>query len=79
MDLVDKMVTAARCRTIDPPEEAPMSEPPKRKTAAELLKEAMAAKKASAPGGKTRLRADYGQAKAQKDAERIAGKSRKVH
>ncbi len=56
-----------------------MSEPPKRKTAAELLKEAMAAKKASTRGNGTKLRADYGQAKAQKDAERIAGKSRKVH
>lgn len=56
-----------------------MSDQPKRKTAAELLKEAMAAKKANAHGKGTKLRADYGQAKAQKDAERIAGKSRKVH
>jgi hypothetical protein len=56
-----------------------MSDQPKRKTAAELLKEAMAAKKSAARGNGTKLRADYGQAKAQKDAERIAGKSRKVH
>ena len=56
-----------------------MSDPTKRKTTAELLKEAMAAKKAAARGDSTKLRADYGQAKSQKDAERIAGKSRKVH
>ena len=57
-----------------------MSDPSKRKkTAAELLKEAMAAKKSAARGNGQKLRADYGQAKAQKDAERIAGKSRKVH
>jgi hypothetical protein len=56
-----------------------MPDQPKRKTTAELLKEAMAAKKAGGRSNEPKLRADYGNAKSQKDAERIAGKSRKVH
>ena len=39
----------------------------------------LAAKKSAARGNASKLRADYGNAKSQKDAERIAGKSRKVH
>jgi len=48
--------------------------------AAAALKAALAAKKAPGPGGKLVLRADKGEgARASKDAERLAGKSRKVH
>lgn len=48
--------------------------------AAAALKAALAAKKPAGPGGKPLLRADKGEgARAQKDAERLAGKSRKVH
>ena len=50
-----------------------------RKSAAELLREALAAKKAGQQPGKQKLRPDLGNAKASKDAERLAGKSRKVH
>ncbi len=57
-----------------------MSDKSKRKkSAAELLKEAMAAKKAAAQGGKQKLRPDLGNAKGNADAARLAGKSRKVH
>jgi len=54
-------------------------EPKDRKSAAELLKEALAAKKAGNTNGKQKLRADMSRAKGNKDAERLAGKSRKVH
>ena len=50
-----------------------------KKSAAELLKEALAAKKAGIQPGKQKLRADMSRAKGNKDAERLAGKSRKVH
>jgi hypothetical protein len=50
-----------------------------RKSAADLLKEALAAKKAGNANRKQKLRPDMGNAKASKDAERLAGKSRKVH
>jgi hypothetical protein len=56
-----------------------VADQPTRKSAAELLKQAMAAKKTAARGAAPKLRADFGRAKAQKDAERSAGKSRKVH
>jgi hypothetical protein len=38
-----------------------------------------AAKKSGAQNGRQKLRPDMGNAKASKDAERLAGKSRKVH
>ncbi|ROH93712.1 hypothetical protein ED208_04095 [Stagnimonas aquatica] len=57
-----------------------MSAPKKTNPAAAALKAALANKKAAGPGGKLVLRADKGEgARAQKDAERLAGKSRKVH
>lgn len=56
-----------------------MSDPKEKKSAAELLKEALAAKKADNQPGKQKLRPDMGNAKGNKDAERLAGKSRKVH
>jgi len=65
--------------TADPGADSSSSDPSTRKSAAELLKEAMAAKKAAAGGGKGKLRADFSNAKGQRDAERRAGKSRKVH
>lgn len=55
-----------------------MAEPPKKK-AAELLKEALAAKKAGGGRGTQKLRPEMGGAKGNKDAERLKGKSRKVH
>ena len=51
----------------------------KPKRAADLLKEALAARKAAASGKKDALRADFSKVKIQPDAERRAGKSRKVH
>lgn len=54
-------------------------EPKEKKSTAELLKEALAAKKAGTQNGKQKLRADMSRAKGNKDAERLAGKSRKVH
>ena len=54
-------------------------EPKEKKSAAELLKEALAAKKAGTQNGKQKLRPDMSRAKGNKDAERLAGKSRKVH
>lgn len=56
-----------------------MSEPKQKKSAAEQLKEALAAKRAENQPGRQKLRADPGTAKSIKDAERLAGKSRKVH
>lgn len=58
-----------------------MSKPSKPPSpAAAALKAALAAKKAAGPAGKQLLRADKGEgARAVKDAERLAGKSRKVH
>lgn len=54
--------------------------PAPRPSAAELLKAALAAKKSLGAPGKLILRADKGDgARAAKDAERLAGKSRKVH
>lgn len=57
------------------------AKPPKTPSpAAAALKAALEAKKAAAGSGKQRLRADPGAgARAVKDAERLAGKSRKVH
>jgi hypothetical protein len=57
-----------------------MSDQPKsKKSAADLLKEAMSAKKAAAQSGKQKLRPGRGGARAVPDAERRGGKSRKVH
>lgn len=58
---------------------AKMSEDEKPKSPAEVLKAAMAAKKAGGQGGGPKPRAHFGQAKAIPDAERRGGKSRKVH
>lgn len=56
-----------------------MSKPPLSPAAA-ALKAAMAVKKVSQTPGGLKLRADKGEgARPQKDAERLAGKSRKVH
>jgi hypothetical protein len=54
-----------------------MSEKPK--STAQVLKEALAAKKNAQAGSRQALRPDKGQSRIQKDAERRAGKSRKVH
>lgn len=51
----------------------------KPKRAADLLKEALAARKAAGGGQRGALRADFSKVKVQPDAERRAGKSRKVH
>ena len=56
-----------------------MSKPAKPRSASELLKAALEAKKAGARDGGLKLRADFSPAKAQPDAERRGGKSRKVH
>ncbi len=56
----------------------PVLAPPK-KTAAEVLREALAAKKAAGPSDGRPLRPDARGGSVRKDAERIAGKSRKVH
>ena len=57
-----------------------MSKPPAKSSAAQALKAALAVKKAAAGNGRQVLRADKGEgARASKDAERLAGKSRKVH
>ncbi len=56
-----------------------MTEPTKKKKAAEVLKEALAAKKAGAGKGGQKLRADKGNSKPNKDAERLRGQSRQVH
>ncbi|WP_293368508.1 hypothetical protein [Nevskia sp.] len=56
-----------------------MSETPKKKTAAEVLKQALAAKKAAGPNGAGKLRPEMGSGKVNKDAERLKGMSRKVH
>ena len=50
-----------------------------RKRTAELLKQAMAAKKNAAGQNRNKLRPDMGGGRIQPDAERRAGKSRKVH
>lgn len=55
------------------------TEPPKKKTSAQVLKEALAAKKAAGPNGGGKLRPDMGNSKGNKDAERLRGMSRKVH
>ncbi len=52
---------------------------PKKKTAAEVLKEALAAKKAAGPNGGGKLRPVMDTGKGNKDAERLRGMSRKVH
>jgi hypothetical protein len=56
-----------------------MSDESEKKSAAELLKEALAAKKSGQQSGKPKLRPEMGGGKTAKDAERRAGKSRKVH
>lgn len=59
-----------------------MSEAPsnKKKKAADVLKEALAAKKAGTSRGGQKLRPDMGKGNgANKDAERLKGLSRKVH
>ena len=54
--------------------------PPAKLSAAQTLKVALAAKKIAGAPGKVVLRADKGEgARPAKDAERLAGKSRKVH
>ena len=55
------------------------TEPPKKKTAAEVLKEALAAKKAAGRNGNGKLRPVMDTGKCNKDAERLKGMSRKVH
>lgn len=53
---------------------------PKKKSAAEVLKQALAAKKTGGGIGGPKLRPDMGKGNGpSKDAERLAGKSRKVH
>lgn len=56
-----------------------MTDSNEKKSAAELLKAALAAKKAEQQQGKPKLRPEMGGGKVAKDAERRAGKSRKVH
>ncbi|GAC1629271.1 MAG: hypothetical protein NVS9B10_20230 [Nevskia sp.] len=52
----------------------------KKKTTADVLKDALAAKKAGGGQGTQKLRPDMGKGNgASKDAERLKGKSRKVH
>jgi|GEM_PF-2487722 len=58
-----------------PPPAAPLP----RKSTAELLREALAAKNASNASAGPRLRPQMGGGKVAKDAERRSGKSRKVH
>lgn len=55
------------------------TETPKKKTTAEVLKEALAAKKAAGPNGGGKLRPVMDTGKGNKDAERLKGMSRKVH
>lgn len=50
-----------------------------KKTTAEVLREALAAKKAAGPSDGRPLRPDTRGGSVRKDAERLAGKSRKVH
>lgn len=50
-----------------------------RKSAADLLREALAAKQAAAPAQAPRPRPSPGGGRTAKDAERRSGKSRKVH
>ncbi len=52
---------------------------PPKKTTAQVLREALAAKKAAGPSDGRPLRPDTRGGSVRKDAERIAGKSRKVH
>jgi hypothetical protein len=52
---------------------------PAKKSAADVLREALAAKKAGSGTAGPKPRAELGGGKVRKDAERIAGKSRKVH
>lgn len=52
---------------------------PKKKTTADVLKEALAAKKAAGPNGGGKLRPVMDTGKGNKDAERLKGMSRKVH
>lgn len=66
------MARSARMRAMS-------TDTPKKKTTAEVLKEALAAKKAAGPNGGGKLRPDMGNSKANKDAERLRGMSRKVH
>lgn len=57
-----------------------MAESPAKPNAAAALRAALAAKKAQTVPGGHKLRADKGNGnRAQKDAERLAGKDRKVH
>lgn len=56
-----------------------MTDPTTKKKASEVLKEALAAKKSGGGVGKQKLRPEMGGAKGNKDAERLKGKSRKVH
>ena len=64
--------------TNDSPKKPPS--PPPKKTAAEVLKEALAAKKSGTGKGGVKLRPDMGKGVGgNKDAERLKGLSRKVH
>lgn len=56
-----------------------MTEPKDKKKAADVLKAALAAKKAGTMPGAPKLRPDKGSSKPNRDAERLSGKSRKVH
>lgn len=56
-----------------------MTDDSDKKSAAEQLRQALAARKNAAAPQQPKLRPDPGKAKANKDAERRAGKSRKVH
>lgn len=62
-----------------PIEEPPLPTAPPRKSTAELLREALAAKNAGNASAGPRLRPQMGGGKVAKDAERRSGKSRKVH
>ncbi|MDB5985697.1 MAG: hypothetical protein JWR16_750 [Nevskia sp.] len=58
---------------------SPVVAPEPRKSTADLLREALAAKQAGPAAGAPRLRPQMGGGKVAKDAERRSGKSRKVH
>jgi len=74
---------AKKARAKQPP--APVVEVPPapasvaRKSTAEILREALAAKNAGPAAGAPRLRPQMGGGRVAKDAERRSGKSRKVH
>ncbi|MCK9193038.1 MAG: hypothetical protein M0P19_04115 [Nevskia sp.] len=56
-----------------------MTDAANKKKTADVLKEALAAKKAGAGRNVPKLRPQMGGGRPSKDAERLSGKSRKVH